>query len=350
MPMIAVWATTENFDTFILATSGASTPYGSGDKFPIIQGGVTKYAAGNSVLTPSGSETITNHTINGANNAITIRGNLDLINQVQPANGGTGLSSGTSGGVLCATASTTYAFSSTLTANAPLIGGGAGACLGTGSFSGNTTKSVSAAGSSFPSGQGGSWDANGNWAPNANAPFTNAPQTWGPQQTFGSTKGAIRTQANANDTLDVSTASTSDCGKKVLYTNTGIVTVTLPNNATVPCSIALEQGTTAGRVVPVCATTGCGNGGGSTSPQNTHGFTGTFNAATATIYLDVDTNVGGTSAHYVLTGTHSEAYLLCPILCCNYSTIDPGTAGAVISLSGWRIFLGSLWWHSSSVL
>jgi hypothetical protein len=298
-----VWAVTENFDTFILATGGASTPLGSGDHVVLIQGGVTKNVAGNFFASLTGPQTLSNTTINCANNPCTIRGNLDIINQVPPANGGTGLASGTSGGVLCATASTTYAFSTAPAANAPMTWGGPGACPGAGSFTGNTTKSVSAAGSSFPSGQGGSWDASGNWAPNANAVFTNVAQTFTAHQIFtGGGRTKLRTQSNASDTLDTSTASTSDCGGKVLYTNTGTVTVTLPATGAAPCPIELEQGTTGGRVVPVCATAGCGNGGGSTSPQNSHNFTGTFNAATAKITVDIDTNVGGSAAHWVMTG------------------------------------------------
>jgi hypothetical protein len=295
-----VWAVTENFDTFILATGSASTPLSSGDHCVLIQGGVTKNVACNYFASTTGPQVLANTTISGANNPLTVRGNLDLINQVPPANGGTGLASGTSGGILCATASTTYAFSGVLTANAPVTGAGAGACPGVGSVTGNTTKFVTNTGST-PSGQGGSWDASGNWAANANAVFTNVAQTFGPQQTFGSTKGRIRTQSSTSDTLDVSTASTSDCGGTVLYTATTPVTVTLPATGTVPCSMALEQGA-GGRVVPVCATTGCGNGAGSTSPQNPNGFTGSFNGAGAVIGLFIDTNVGGSAAHYVLTG------------------------------------------------
>jgi hypothetical protein len=300
-PLIAVWATTENFDTFILATSGSSTPYGSGDKIPIIQGGVTKYAVGNGFATLGDSQTLTNKTISGANNALTIRGNLDLINQVPPANGGTGLASGTSGGVLCATASTTYAFSGVLTANAPITGGGAGACPGVGSVSGNTTKFVTNTGTT-PSGQGGSWDASGNWIANSNAVFTNVAQTFTAHQIFtGGGRTKLRTQSSATDTLDTSTTNTSDCGGKVLYTSTTPVTVTLPATGTAPCPIEMEQGST-GRVQPVCATTGCGNGAGSTTPQSPHNFTGTFNNPTAKITVDIDTNVGGSAAHWVLSG------------------------------------------------
>jgi hypothetical protein len=133
---------------------------------------------------------------------------------------------------------------------------------------------------------------------NANAVFTNVAQTFTPQQTFGSVKGKIRTAAGTSDTLDVSTANTSDCGGTVLYTSTGtgspsVVTVTLPNNSTVPCSMALEQGST-GRIVLAAAS--------GASFTSVHGFTGSFNGAGAVIGLFVDTNVGGTAAHYVLTG------------------------------------------------
>lgn len=55
------------------------------------------------------------------------------------SNGGTGLTGGTSGGVLAFTAAGTLASSGALTANLPVIGGGAGAVPTVGSVSGNTT-------------------------------------------------------------------------------------------------------------------------------------------------------------------------------------------------------------------
>lgn len=69
--------------------------------------------------------------------------------------------SGTSGGVLCYTGSTTSASSSALTANLPVIGGGAGVCPGVGTRSGNTTAYVTTAGSQT-SGNVVSIDASGN--------------------------------------------------------------------------------------------------------------------------------------------------------------------------------------------
>lgn len=54
--------------------------------------------------------------------------------------GGTGITSGTSGGVLAFTASGTIASSGALTVNLPVIGGGAGAAPGVGTRTGNTTQ------------------------------------------------------------------------------------------------------------------------------------------------------------------------------------------------------------------
>ena len=68
-------------------------------------------------------------------NLKTVIGSVNLASQVTGtlpvANGGTGLTSGTSGGVLAFTASGTIASSAALTANALVIGGGAGAAPST---------------------------------------------------------------------------------------------------------------------------------------------------------------------------------------------------------------------------
>lgn len=63
------------------------------------------------------------------------------------ANGGTALASGTSGGVLAFTASGTLASSGALTANNPVIGGGAGVAPSSGTRSGNTTVFATVTGS-----------------------------------------------------------------------------------------------------------------------------------------------------------------------------------------------------------
>jgi hypothetical protein len=291
------YAVTETFETFIGGTTNTSQPLGSGDKCPVIQGGVTKYAACNIFQTLTDSQVVTNKTINGSSNTITILAASQLSGQAPPGNGGTGLSAGTSGGVLCATAPTTYAFSTGPAANLPMVWGGPGSCPSAGSFTGNSTKSVSNAGST-PSGQGGSWDASGNWVANANAVFTNVAQTFTQQQIFGSVRGHVRTTSSNTDTLDVSSASTSDCGGTVQYTGTGtgtpaVVTVTAPATAVLPCDIALKQLNT-GRVV-VAAASGATVG-------NPHGFTGTFNAPKSVITLSANTNAGGVAADYSIIG------------------------------------------------
>lgn len=82
---------------------------------------------------------------NGA--ALTSLTAANLNGQVAVANGGTGLASGTSGGILAYTASGTLASSAALTANLPVIGGGAGAAPTVGTRSGNTTGYLNYSGS-----------------------------------------------------------------------------------------------------------------------------------------------------------------------------------------------------------
>ena len=297
LPAIAGIATlceAVDFDTFTSGRTAATQPLGSGDKFPVIQGGVTKYIQGNFIVDTTSSQTLTGKTINGANNTLTVRAASDITGQVLPGNGGTGLSGGPSGGgaILCNTAAATYAFSGVLTANAPLIGGGPGACPGNGSTTGPGSLYLNGSGS-YTSGHGLSVAANGNIVDNPNAVFTNVAQTFSPQQTFGSVRGQQRTTNNTTDTLDASSASTSDCGGSVIYTATTQITVTLPATAVVPCIVALQQAST-GRVVTQST--------GSGTVVSPHNYTGTFNAAHSVIGVWADKNSGGVSAEWVLTG------------------------------------------------
>lgn len=82
--------------------------------------------------------------------------------------GGTGLTAGTSGGVLAYTATGTLASSAALTANLPVIGGGAGAAPSVGTRSGNTTAYVTTTGTQT-SGDCVKIDANGNHVANGSA-------------------------------------------------------------------------------------------------------------------------------------------------------------------------------------
>ena len=77
---------------------------------PAPAGGVTTFAGGTTGLTPASA----------TSGAITLAGTLAV------ANGGTGLTAGTSGGILAYTATGTLASSTLLAANALMVGGGAG--------------------------------------------------------------------------------------------------------------------------------------------------------------------------------------------------------------------------------
>jgi hypothetical protein len=284
-----------NFSTFVSTRTGSTQPLGSSDWIPVYQGGTTTHIAGNLFLDTNSVQSVANKIFPVGSNTFSIRlgSGQDVTGTLTLGNGGLGLSVGNSGGVLCFNSASTLASSVTLAANTPLIGGGAGACIGAGSFTGNTTKSVSSTGAGS-SGQGGSWDGSGNWIPNSNAVYANLPQTFTAHQIFtGGGRTKLRTQASTTDTLDTSTANTSDCGNKVLYTSTTTVTVTLPITGPAPCPIQLEQGST-GRIVLSNA--------GTPAFTSVHGFTGSFNGAGAVITVDIDTNVGGSAAHYVLTG------------------------------------------------
>lgn len=83
------------------------------------------------------------------------------LNTVAVAQGGTGLTSGTSGGILAYTASGVLASSGALTANLPVIGGGAGVAPTVGTRSGNTTAFATVTGT-LTSGHLTAFDTSGN--------------------------------------------------------------------------------------------------------------------------------------------------------------------------------------------
>lgn len=88
----------------------------------------TPPAASDTIVGRASTDTLTNKSISGATNTLTaIPASAISSGQIAVANGGTGLSSGTSGGILGYTASGTLASSAALGANAIVIGGGAGA-------------------------------------------------------------------------------------------------------------------------------------------------------------------------------------------------------------------------------
>lgn len=73
------------------------------------------------------TQTLTNKTISGSSNTLTVLAGTQLSGQAPVANGGTGLSSGTSGGVPYFNSTSSMASSGALTSGAIVLGGGAGA-------------------------------------------------------------------------------------------------------------------------------------------------------------------------------------------------------------------------------
>jgi hypothetical protein len=282
------WATSD-FDTFVSGRSAAATPLGSGDKVPVIQGGVTKYLAGNAFATLNDPGTFINKIISGSSNTLTVLAGSQLSGTVPVSNGGTALTSYTSGGVICATGATTLASSSALTANLPVIGAGAGVCPVVGSVSGNTTKFATVSGS-LTNAVGVVADASGNLVSSTNVGLLTATQTWTGTQMFNTVLLSQNNQTTGGVNYPLVAA---DCGKAIYFTSATAATLTLLNTAGVGCTLSVEQGG-AGQITVA-------PGGAGATFNNADNFTKTFGQY-AVIGLQVDTNSGGNSAHYIFTG------------------------------------------------
>ena len=122
-----------------------------------VLGEYTISGTGNVAMTTS--PTITTPTFSGTVTGPS--GTWTAASGLSVTGGGTGIQSGTSGGVLYFSGTTSIASSGALTANLPVIGGGAGAAPSVGARSGNTTNFVTATGS-LTSGHCAQWDASGN--------------------------------------------------------------------------------------------------------------------------------------------------------------------------------------------
>lgn len=111
--------------------------------------------------------------------------------------------------------------------------------------------------------------------------------TWTGGQTFGKVIGGTSTQSGTTYTL-----AATDCGTTIIFTSASAITLTTLNSLVVGCAIAIEQGG-AGQIT-------LANGSGATS-HSAHSYTKTF-AQYAIIGLFVDTNSGGSSADFIITG------------------------------------------------
>jgi hypothetical protein len=140
----------------------------------------------------------------------------DITGTLALGNGGLGITSGTSGGVPYFSASSTVASSGALTANLPVIGGGAGAAPTVGTRSGNTTAFVTTTGSQT-SGDCVKIDANGNHVANGSACGTGG---------GGSAGGSYFTAVSAagagpdNSATETSILPTTTTGSKTIPAST----------------------------------------------------------------------------------------------------------------------------------
>jgi len=200
--------------------------------------GLITSAGSNPVIAPAGTLTGSILAPGVVNSSLTSVGALASgslttgFTPVNPAQGGTGLASGTSGGVLAFTGATTIVSSGALTANLPVIGGGAGAAPTVGTVSGNTTKFITTTGA-LGAGDCVSIDGAGNFV-DAGGPCTVgggggtvAASTIGqvPVYTGATTVTGAAAMTYAAGTLTLGTANTT-LGATVLEGSTsGAVTV-----------------------------------------------------------------------------------------------------------------------------
>jgi hypothetical protein len=103
---------------------------------------------------------------------------------------------------------------------------------------------------------------------------------------------AAELYASGNPQAAAYTLTANDCGHAVIYTGASAANITTVNSLPVGCTVTIVQ-SGAGQVTVV-------NGSGATlSSVNTYTKT---KAQYAVIGLTVDTNVGGTAAHFILSG------------------------------------------------
>ena len=271
--------------------------------------GLITAAGSNAVVAPASTLTGTTLASNVVTSFLTsvgvIAGGTWNGTTIGVAYGGTGLVSGTSGGVLGFTAAGTLASSIALTANLPVIGGGAGATPTVGSVSGNTTVFATTK-NALVNGDCVSIDGSGNLV-DAGGPCTTgggggtvSSGTAGQIGYYATSSTTISGNSNANiasGTLTLGTANTT-LGATVLEGNTsGAVTVR-------PAAVA----GTYNFVLPAAAGTAGQpllSAGGGTSAQ-TYGTlavpAGGTGGTTFTANLPLIGNVGGALAQGTRSG------------------------------------------------
>lgn len=153
---------------------------------------------------------------------------------------------GTSGGIPYFSSASTWASSSALTANLPVIGGGAGVAPTVGTRSGNTTAFVTTTGTQT-SGNVASIDANGNHIASGTA-LTNLMTTNTAQTVSGSKRGTVQSVSPSSNIY----TPNFDTGNN--FTLTLSVTNTLANPSTTPVAgqsgiIEIVQDSTGGRTL-----------------------------------------------------------------------------------------------------
>ena len=118
-------------------------------------------------------------------------------------------------------------------------------------------------------------------------PYLDGNNTWSGVQTLGPVMGSVSTQSGTSYMLVA-----TDCGTTIVFTNNSPVTLTTLNSLPPGCTVAIEQG---------------GDGQITISPgagavqHSAHGFTKTYGRY-AILGLFVDSNAGGTSASFIITG------------------------------------------------
>lgn len=176
----------------------------------------------------------------------------------------------------------------------PAANGGAGTVSGILKANGSGTVSAATSGTDYAPATSGSAILKGNGSggfssASAGTDYAGlaSANTFSNTQTFAAVIGTVTTQSGTTYTL-----AATDCGTVIRFTNGSAVAVTAPDSMPVGCSIAIIQ-RGAGAVTVTAS--------GGATVENRQGFTKTAGQK-AMIGLTVDSNSGGSSAVYLLSG------------------------------------------------